>query len=346
MKALIYKGLKNLSLEEVHLPKLQTGWIRIKVEAAGLCGSDIQKIFFSRPPSDYLKTNILGHEISGTVVEIGSGVKRFKEGDRVAIEPLISCLDCEFCNSGKSQLCRSLQSIGRDLPGGFAEYTQAPEENVWLLPENISFEEASQIDLVAVAVHAIDLADIERVDKKIAVIGDGPLAIITAQAAQSSGAGFVTLFAKHERKAEIARQVNIQNVVVNVSEQELLDFRESFDLIFEVVGGIQSESFNQSVEMINRGGTLIVLGVFDFNYSASIVLRNLFYKEIKLVGCNSYSKTFRKGDFSRALEQIKRGVINTKSIVTHCIPFDNYQEAFELIEHKDKSAVIKIVFQP
>lgn len=344
MKALVYKNVNEISLEEIQAPQFpQTNWVMVEIYASGLCGSDIHKFFHQRPPPNYLTTTVLGHEIAGVVVEIGVGVNTINVGDRVAIEPLISCEKCKFCLDGKSQLCENLKSIGRSYSGGFTERILVPSKNVWKLPNNVSFSEGTQIDLVAVAVHALNICSPNSENWNCAVIGDGPLGLILAQVAKTFGANNIVMFAKHEYKRKIAEDLGLLSIIVKDDKQFELEYKNQFDIVFETVGGRQSGTINNGITITVPSGKLIILGVFDFGYSPAIEVRKAFYKEVSIIGINSYSKNHNQSDFKSALSLISNGLVNINKIISHKFKLSEYKEAFSII--RNKSNAVKIIFE-
>ena len=344
MKALVYKNVNEIILDEIQeLEFPPSNWVKVQVRASGLCGSDIHKFLYQKPPENYLTTSVLGHEITGEVIEIGKGVNEIKVGDRVAVEPIIPCEICDYCLAGKTQLCKNIKSIGRNYCGGFAERILVPAKNIWILPNHISFSEGTQVDLVAVAVHALNVSQPNLKNWSCAVIGDGSLGLITAQVAKAFGAAKVFLFAKHEVKKGVAEELGITSLIIQDNKQFEIEHKNQFDIVFETVGGRQTDTLNNGITITAPNGKLIVLGVFDFGYSPTIQVRNAFYKEVSIVGINSYSKSLDKSDFGFALSLIADGLIDVNKIITHKFNLNQFQEVFSQI--KTKASIIKAVFE-
>lgn len=180
-----FYGPKDIKVEEVERPEISTGEVLIRVKAVGICGSDLH-FYEGEAPIELSPKAVLGHELSGEVVAVGNGVEKVKVGDRLGVEPLISCGKCAFCAIGEYHLCKELKHIGYIFKGGFAEYTKAPQEKVFKLPSNVSYEEASLLDCYAVSVHAIHRVRV-RVSDVVVVLGGGPLGLTTAQVVKATG---------------------------------------------------------------------------------------------------------------------------------------------------------------
>lgn len=340
MRAIVYKDVNEISLVEIEEPKHPEGnWVKVHVRACGLCGSDIHKILFQRPPNNYLQTSVLGHEITGDIVEVGSEVNNVQIGDRVAVEPIICCGNCENCKKGKSQLCDKIKVIGRNYCGGFTEKILVPSTNTWKLPNDVNYTDGTQIDLIAVAVHAINACKSVSDNWTCAVIGDGSLGLIIAQIANGKGAKSVTIFSKHEFKRRIANELNLNTASVGDYEK----FKNNFDVVFEAVGGSQEETLNTAIAITAPSGRIGVLGVYDFGFTPKIQVRNAFYKEVSIIGLNSYSKTDIDSDFETALRLLAEKKVNVQKIITHTFNLDQFDAALDLV--KSKSEAVKIVFQ-
>ena len=346
MRALVYHGPEDLSVEDIRDPTIPNpDWVRIRVRAAGLCGSDIHKILHDAPPAGFVTTNVLGHEIAGTVDACGTNVISFREGDPVVVAPLISCGRCEWCNRGDLQFCHHLSVIGRDLQGGFAEFVCVPASNVYQLPVHLTFDIGTLIDSCAVALHAIRRAGRGIKDSRTAVIGDGPLALLCVQFAGAGGATRVDVLAKHADRTIIARSLGASDVYVLGSEQYPLP-RNSYDVVFEAVGGRQSASMETAIDLVRCGGTLIVLGVFPSNLIVDVPIRRQIYKEISVIGSNSYGSVAGVSEFSSALEMVRTTRLRVEKLITHRVSLNDFKIALDLIRDRRASGAIKIVLCP
>lgn len=348
MKALIYRGVHQFGIEEISEPVISDPeWVKIKVKAAGLCGSDLHKLLYDEPKHGYLETQILGHEIAGEIVECGNSVTHYKIGDHVIVEPQIPCNNCSYCKRGNYHLCSDIKCIGRHLAGGFAEFVCCPQSNLFLLPENISFAEGAFIDSVAVAVHCFHLVKPPQERWKAGIIGDGPLGLICLQLANAFGANHVTLFGKHYHNLQVAANFGASKVIqISQISSEITKLRNSFDVVIEAVGGRQSETLQLCIDLVTFKGTIGVLGVYDFNFYGSLPLRQAFYKESRILGLNSYSIWGGKREFDIALESLEKRLVDVKPLITNLYPLSRFQDGLNAIKRKNETSVIKVIFEP
>lgn len=336
MKAILLSKNGKMAYRSVREPPLGQNLVKVKVMAAGLCGSDIQKMNTNNLTANYGSKSILGHEISGTVVGLGRGVKKIKIGDRTAVNPLISCGKCEFCRMGKTELCVNLKSIGKELPGGFAEFVFLPEQNVKTIGNKLKFETAALADVVACALHSYHIAKSPR-NKDVLIIGDGPIALICGKIF-SLNSNRITIMGKHQTVLSFV----FKNWKYNTTKASKTKGVKSdmYDYVIEAVGGIQEDTVNSSINLVKKGGTIIVMGVFGNDYCGKINYRKLFCKEGELIGSNSYTAN----EFAAAVNILKKQGADISKIITHKIPINRFRNWRALINNKDSSGAIKVVF--
>ncbi|MBS3107646.1 alcohol dehydrogenase catalytic domain-containing protein [Candidatus Woesearchaeota archaeon] len=324
-----YGELDNLVLDKPDMAL-------VRVEAVGLCGSDMHKIRSNIEPQTYLKTAILGHEFAGSVVEINANDSSLKVGDKVTAIPLIYCQECNYCIQGNYQFCENLKSIGKELDGAFAEYVLVPARNLRKIPNGLSIEEAALTDVAAVAVHSWNLSN-KPLNKNILIYGDGAVALTYLQLVKQKND--VTVVGKHNQmfvesldsKFIIPRSIN--KLSSNI-----------FDLIFEAIGKEQDKTVLDAIRLIKPKGQILVSGVFPENFNGNIPLRDLFYKEALLLGTNSYSYYNGKNEFDIALELMKNGEIDMKKIITHILPLSEFNRGVEIMSNKQANT-IKVLFK-
>ncbi len=331
MKAVIISKKGKIEYEEVREPRIKNNYIKVKVKAAGLCGSDIQKIFSDKKALKSVETKIWGHEISGVIQEVGEDVKYFKKGDRVVINPLVR----KRKNDPITEVC----SIGKNFPGGFAEYVLVDYRNLRKISPKIGFKEAVLADSIASAFHAYHLSH-SPINKSVLILGDGPLALITSILCAENNE--VTLMGKNIRNLKLASELGIETL----KEGKLKNSNKKFDVVFEVVGRRQSDTLNQAIKNVKPNGLITILGVFEKDFYGKILLRALFYKEIKMIGSNSYGFFNKKDEFNLAIEFLKKQRQKLSKIITHVIPLKDFKAGLDIIKDKEHSKVIKIVFEP
>src|SRR5919202_2750316 len=216
MKALVYEGAWQMPLREMERPEPGPEDVIVQVRAAGICGSDVHGFMGAtgrrKPPI------VMGHEFTGTVTATGEQVTRFRVGDRVVVQPLLTCGVCENCRAGLPNICLNRSGLGMNLNGAYAEAVRVPQQMVYALPDEMSWEQGAMVEPLAVALHAVNLTPFSLMDT-VVIIGAGTIGLLTLLAAQRKGAGKIILTDLNAHRLEIARQLGA-DLVVNVKEQD------------------------------------------------------------------------------------------------------------------------------
>lgn len=340
MKAAIWYGGKDIRIEEVPEPKISDNDVLIKVKAVGICGSELhayEGISERRKPP-----LIMGHEFSGEVEEVGKNVKNLVKGDKVVVNPIIYCLKCEQCLSGRSNICENMRLIGLHTSGAFAEYISVPSENCYRMPGNISFEEASMIEPLSVGIHAVNLVNM-KINSNVAIIGGtGIIGLCTLQALRVAGAGRIICTGRRENKLEIAEKLGA-NILINVKEidpvKKIMEITngKGIDIAFEAVG-IQ-ETVKQAISMVKKGGSVVVIGMLA--KKTELEMLDIVTKEKQIIGSYGYTPL----DFKTALNLIAEGKVNVKPLITHVFSLNEIPKGFEVLS-KNREEVIKVVIKP
>ena len=344
MKALVKtkKGVGNLELQDVPVPKPGCGEVLLKVLAAGVCGTDIHVRDDNFP---YWPPVILGHEFCGQVVELGEGVALVSKGDRVVGEPHTrACGHCYLCRTGNIQICADKRSPGWGIDGAMAEYLVMPERLLHQLPDAISNEAGAVIEPVANAVHDVtERAGVEAGDF-VVVIGPGPIGLLAAMAARASGARQVAVIGTNSDEAvrlAKARELGFENVI-NCQTQEPADVVAHLthgvgaDLVVECSGS--PSGIASTVTLVRKKGRICAIGLtaqkeIPFPYKAAS------FKVCDLYFCLSTSYT----SWDKAINLVASGKIDADAIITHRKPLTQWQEVFEDI---DNQRAIKAVLIP
>lgn len=342
MLAAIFHEGKGLQVEERKVPEPGCDEVLVKVGATGICGSDLHVIKGISPES-IVPLPILGHETMGTVTAVGKRVRELKIGDRVAIEPLLPCGTCGYCQIGMYHLCTRLELIGMEKSGGFAQYLVAPADRVFKLPDSIDDDSASILDCVAVAVHVLKRTRITP-SEKVAVLGGGTIGIISAQLALAWGASaaYVTDFSDY--RLEIARRVGVTgtyNAGEIGFEEELLETSGGIDRVIEAVGG-NAPTINQALRLVRPGGSVTFMGIFT--QPVPVDLWEALHKEASIVPAWSYAYWGNMREFEIAVDLLARKVIDIRPLITHCYKLDEVGEAFDKAMQADSA--LKVVVHP
>jgi len=341
MKVAMIYGPQKMGVEEVEVPKIESeNEVIVKIKASGVCGSDLH---YHRREGQSTRRRAGGHEFSAEVVEIGDAVSHIKPGDRVGIEPLVGCDNCRFCYAGKYHLCNSL----RHLSGGFGEYTKAPANKVFKLPENVSYEAASIMDCVAVGVHAVQRYQTELTDSAV-ILGDAAIGLSTMQVAKANGARNTIIAGHHESSLKIARDVGA-DFAINSNEEDLtskiMEITDGVgaDVVYESVGG-NATTLEEAQELVRPGGTIVVIGIFpktpELNFGK--LLRN----EVNLLFSWSYSAWDGIPEFQIALDLVSEEKVQTEPLITHKFPLEEIGKAFQTALNKYESNALKVLVIP
>ncbi len=340
MKAAVFYGKDNIKVEERPKPKNEERDVLIKVAAAGICGTDIH-IYKGewKVPTPL----ILGHEFSGTIEEIGERVTKVQTGDRVVAEPNIICGECKYCLTGeRNYFCEKLEAIGVTRDGAFAEYVSVPEKNVYVVPDNISLNEAALIEPLACCIRGIDNVQIKTGDT-VAIVGAGPIGLILLQLAKISGASLVIQIDMVENRLELAKKIGA-DYTINIKEQDSVDAVMAItdgygvDVSIEAVGNPQA--IEQAFKLVRRGGRLNIFGVSPQDAVWNLKPFELYDKELTIT--SSYRSPFT---FERAIRLVASERIKLKPLITHQYNLNEIKTALYIAEKKAEGA-IKVLIQP
>lgn len=328
---------EKFALEQVEVPEPGSGQVLLKVERAGICGSDMHtyhgKHPFVFPPI------VLGHEFSGVVVKLGDGVQGWQGGQRVAVEPGIVCGKCYNCRQGRYNICDELNVIGCLSDGAYAEYIAVSERNLIALDDALSFEDGAMLEPLSVGVHALDQGQI-RAGMKALVIGAGTIGLLLAQAAEAEGAS-VAIADRIDYRLKLAGEFGISLPIDSGKDDlaaKLKEFApEGVDVIFECVGS--PATIRQAIEIARKGTRIVVLGVVDSEVTLPVSL--IQDRELELVG----DLMFTRKDFVKSQELIKSGKVNVKRLQTKTFPLREVAEAFEYILG-NKDSALKVFLKP
>jgi L-iditol 2-dehydrogenase len=340
VKALVKTGPKEDDLELKNWPEPSPGpeQVKLRIAAAGICGTDIHIIkgrWPCRPPV------VLGHEFCGTVVEIGARVKNLKPGDRVvSSNPAETCGNCYHCRAGNPFMCSERVSAGYMIDGAFADYLCIAAERCHLLPENVSFRQAALGEPLAVAVRAVIERNTVHAGDLVLVSGPGCVGLLTTQIAKlEGGAVIVAGIAKDARRLALARDLGA-DLIVETPRQELLEIvrgqrPEGADLVFECAGA--ADSLNLCLEAVRKEGTVVQVGVYPGPIRTD--LNKVMMKELRFIGTYGYVWT----TWQRSLRLLAEGRVRTEDLISHEYPLSEFQEAFRVTQ--DGTAA-KVVFTP
>jgi len=338
MKALVYQGPMTMTLEQIPNPVPGPGQVLAQVKAVGICGSDVHgfigKTGRRKPPM------IMGHEATGVVAQVGAGVTRFKPGDRVVLNPILSCGVCRNCRAGRPNICLDRHVLGVDLPGAYADYTKLAERMLWPMPNELSFVAGSLIEPLAVALHAVNLTPIRLMDT-VAIVGTGTIGLLTLMAAKLAGAGTVIVTDKSVHRLDVAKRLGA-DVTINVDKEEPLPIVQSLthgagaDAVIEAVGF--SATVQQAMSLVRSGGHVTWIGNSQPNIEMN--MQSVVTREVTVQGAYAYHD-----EFQQSIAAIAFGRINPLSLVEETV--STLEETLTVIRDlaEGKKDPVKVVLQ-
>jgi (R,R)-butanediol dehydrogenase / meso-butanediol dehydrogenase / diacetyl reductase len=335
-KAGLYLSDKELTVGQLELSDLQPGEALVKVSYAGICGTDMM-IYFGKHPRARAPL-AMGHEFSGIIERI-NGDSNLTPGDRVVIEPTLSCGRCQACLAGESHVCKTLKLIGIDTHGGFAEYAVVPLDRLHRIPDELPDNHAALAEPVAVAVHTIKRSRLKLGDS-IAILGAGPIGLLLGVVAKQAGAGQVMISDISPYRLGIAEQLGLIALnaqALSVTEEVLKRTGgNGADIVFEAAGSQMTA--NQMIECVKTQGQLVVVSVYK--QAPTINLAAMHYRELSLITTRCYSSE----DFVTAIELLSNRSIDVGPLISHELPLDQFEEGFHLME--DPNVSMKVLFHP
>ena len=325
MLACLINGPGHVEITEVPIPRLRHGEVLIKLAAAGICGTDIEKAHGAYGPG-----GILGHEVSGTIASVGDGVTDLRKSDRVIAHHHVPCYNCEYCRHADYTMCDLFKKTNFD-PCGLAEYFRVPEANVTRgavvnLTSETSFEEGSMIEPAACCVRALDKARVNPGDK-VLVVGLGPAGLTQTQLLRKMGATTIIGVDILPRRLEMAQKLGAHETIdsssKNVPEQVTKSIGVGVDLAIVSTGN--QKAIQPALASVRKGGKLLLFGAPAQGSTIDLDVSALFSRQISIV--TSYSCV--ESDIHRALGFLARGDLDLRSMVTDRFALRDAPKALE-----------------
>jgi len=343
MKALVLEEYNKLVYKNFPDPEVADDEVMVKVEAVGICGSDVHGMDGSTgrriPPL------VMGHEAAGVISSMGKDVRAWSEGDRVTFDSTIYKLDDWYTRQGMYNLSDGRMVLGVSpgeyrRHGAFAEYVNVPQHILYRIPDNVSFTQASMVEPVAVAAHAVELTPLQLNDTAV-VVGCGIIGLFVVQVLRARGCGTIIAIDLEEKKLQLARELGADagiNPKRNNIRQEVENLTEGrgADVAFEVVG--ITETVKTAIESLRRGATVCLVG--NLSPTAEIPLQKVVTQQIRLQGSCAIC-----GEYPAVLDMIARGEVNVEAILSAEAPLSEGAKWFQRLYNKE-SGLIKVVLKP
>lgn len=341
-RAAFMTGLNEMEIREVPMPAPKDHEILVKLEYVGICGSDVHYYEYGRI-GDFVVNGdfILGHECAGIVVKAGKGVKNLREGDRVALEPGVTCGQCEFCKTGRYNLCPDVEFLATPpYQGCFENYIAYPENMAFKLPDGVSTKEGALIEPLAVGLEAAAQGGV-TLGSSVVILGAGCIGLTTLLACRAHGATDITVVDVIGKRLDKAMELGATRVINAAGEDAVAAYKalaggEGADVVIETAGAVKTTQ--QTPFLVKRGGVIVLVGMapqdeIEFNFA-------------KLMGEVAEIKTiFRyKNLFPTAIKAVSQDLIDISKIVTHEFDFNDIAHAFDVNMHQ-KDDVVKAVIK-
>jgi len=336
----MYYSNRDVRLEEMPVPQIGQGELLVRVEACGICGSDVMEWYRrDRVPL------VLGHEIGGQIVAVGDGVEGYKEGDRVTAAHHVPCNQCHYCLSGHHTVCDILRQTNFD-PGGFAEYIRLPainvERGVFLLPDEVSYEQATFVEPLACVLRGQRLAHM-RQGQSVLVIGSGISGLLHVQLAHTAGASCVVAVDIVDYRLNAALRFGADAAFY--AEEDLPTYLRQLnqgrlaDLVIVCTGA--TSAIAQALQSVERGGTVLFFAPTNPGVTIPISVNDLFWRNDRTL-TTSYAGS--PADYAAALELIHARRIRIDEMITHRLSLAETGLGFQLVADARNS--IKVIIEP
>lgn len=342
MKAWVLHDVKDFRLDNIERPKPDRKEVLVEVRAAGICGSDIPRVYQN---GTYSFPLILGHEFSGVVAETGEEAEADWPGKRVGVFPLIPCGTCMPCRQKRYEMCRSYSYLGSRRDGGFAEYVRVPEENLIALPENVFFEAAAMLEPMAVAVHSMRRARLSPSDT-VAVWGLGTIGLLLLMFLKDAGIKRILAIGNKESQRRIVRDIGLGEECYFDSRagdtgKWLLEHTENrgADVCFECVG--KNETMTKTIEYTAPGGQVVLVG----NPFSDMTLEKAVYWKIlrnQLNITGTWNSSFTRepaDDWHYVLERVSKKCVTPEKLISHRFSLEELEKGFCLMRDKTEDYV-------
>ena len=344
MKAGVVHGREDIRFEDINKPVPKAGQVLIKVKYTGICGSDVPRV---NADACHFYPNILGHEFSGVIEEIGEGVTYLKVGDRVAGVPLVPCMKCEDCQSGNYALCKNYSFIGSREFGSFAEYVVVPERNAVKFEDEVTFEQGAFFEPATVALHGLKRVPYEG-GKTVAILGGGTIGLFTMQWAKIFGAKKVVVFDINNERLELAKALGA-DAGINTLEEDFmknaleLTNNRGFDYVYETAGN--TITMKMAFELAANKANMCFIGTPTKEITFSVKeWEQMNRKEFNLTGSwMSYSAPFPGKEWELTAHYFKTGELKfDESLIYKKIPLKDISSAFEMYKNNQVKGKILI----
>ena len=344
MKAALKTPEGKFRLDDVERPALaDSNFVLARVHVAGICGTDLRH--WKKPEPD-LACKIVGHELAGEVIEVGSDVSNVKVGDRVVIETVMGDGVCEYCRVQKYNICEHLYDVRTQyVSRAYGEYVAGPSEKFYRLPDHVSYEEAALIDTLSVCLHAQHLSGL-GINDRVAIIGAGPIGLGQLLLAKASGAD-VIISDVVPGALDLALELGADAVINNAEEDgpaRAMEFSNGrgCDIVFECAGGeAMPTTLPEATRMVRRGGKVVIVGGFDGGETMiPLEWQRIQMSEIQIVPSASFAMHEIYREQAMVLDLVAKRRIDVRKLITHRFALADINQAFDTAERKSETGAV------
>ncbi len=339
MKAVVWRGLYDLDYCDIPEPQVKPGWVKIKVQAVGLCATEVHIISGKFPVCD--PPHVLGHEVCGDIVEVGEGCNKDNVGKRVVVETYVGCGECEFCKSGRKHLCPAGEIGYPPYNGGDAQYVIVPEGCVRFLKDNISYDEGAIMEAVACPFGAVVNAGVAK-DDTVLVMGAGVAGLSFIQSSLALGAKKVLCAVRNDEKAELVKKFG--GMVIDLRNEDLCDavMKETdgkgVDLAIDAAGA--PATIDSCFKNVKSGGKVMLYGIPSNDAKVELPVIDCILRQITVCGYTGNEKAW-----DALIDLVSNGKISLKEMISATLPLSQFAKAVDIVENGGPS-IIKVVLHP
>jgi L-iditol 2-dehydrogenase len=344
MKALVLNGKQDVEYKEILTPECPQDGFLLRVEAVGLCGSDVRNYTHGHSKLQY--PAVLGHENAGIVVEVGENCSEYKVGDKLVLNPAIPCGKCYYCENDNRGLCENLKVVGTQVQGGFAQFMAVDSDiiergQILRMPEDLAYDQVILAELLSSVIKAQEQLEVGLNDT-VVIVGSGPIGCLHSQIAKLRGATTIVMADINQERVDAVRPFGGTHFV-NSAEVDLVQYVKDLtggigaDVV--IVAAPSAKPHQEGLVMLKKEGRLSIFGGLSKEDPWSIMDGNLIhYNRLKIIGAYSYSPC----DFKKGFDLLAGGHINM-DMITHRLPLKDMEQGVKLIR---EGKAMKVVLLP
>jgi len=344
MKAAVLQGERNIGVAAAPEPRIGPDEVLLATSHAGICGTDLH-IFRGEFGARVKYPAILGHEFGGVIEAIGAQVRSFRRGERVAVDPIVSCHHCPACLEGHINCCASLKLLGVDLPGGFGQYVAVPQSRLFHVPDDVPIRYLPMIEMYGLGHHVLSRGRVQP-GETVVILGAGKLGLSVLDVLAHRASACPTMVCDLQPlRLEVARKLGADHIINVANEDPVERVREltaggGADCVIECVGHYhelpgREAPLAQAVQMIRPGGRVVTAGLGE--QLSAVHFKSLVLKEAEIIATRVTA-----GEFPRAIRLLAKGLLHPELLVTSELPLAQVTDAFATVDREDP-ATIKIV---